>query len=269
MIESSVEILLAQGNRSLLQPAFWQIAPTLSNLLYHRCDNSVIFAPPPQDALPAPLPDDIHPREAGISYRHFRRTDGKGCGTAADFLVLSQAGNRPLFRASISPTWYCREAESALTRRKMREIRTEVTLAAPAERIWALLTDCSLYPQWNPLFQKGTGVLNIRERLELTVHLPGITPFTITPQLLIVEPPEKFGWRHTWASTALLTWDYAIELDPLGPDRLRFVQTSTFKGLAGPLFNLALGRSVSEGMLGLNGAVKRWGEKGNVRCLKR
>ena len=40
---------------------------------------------------------------------------------------------------------------------EMNDILTEITLEAPAERIWELLADCSLYPYWNPLFQQATG----------------------------------------------------------------------------------------------------------------
>jgi hypothetical protein len=150
----------------------------------------------------------------------------------------------------------------------MSEIQTEILLSAPAERIWTLITDFNLYSHWNPLFQKGTGCMNVGEHLDLTVHLPGITPFTITPKVLTVEPSVRFGWRHTTMSSALLTWEYAIELESLGPEHLKFVQKSRFGGLAGPLFSLALGRPVTEGLLGLNEAVRRWGEKGNVCCLK-
>jgi len=150
----------------------------------------------------------------------------------------------------------------------MAEIQTEITLAAPAERIWALIADFNLYPHWNPLFQKGTGGMNVGEHLDLTVHLPGINPFTITPKVLNVEPSARLGWRHTVMSAVLLTWEYAVVLEQLGSERLKFIQRSRFGGLLGPLFSLALERPITEGLLGLNEAVRRWGEKGNIRCLK-
>jgi uncharacterized protein YndB with AHSA1/START domain len=32
----------------------------------------------------------------------------------------------------------------------MRELGTEVEIAAPPERIWEILTDFAAYPDWNP-----------------------------------------------------------------------------------------------------------------------
>lgn len=69
----------------------------------------------------------------------------------------------------------------------MNELRTELSLEAPVERIWELLTDLKLYPQWNPLFQRATGKMNVGEKLELEVHLPDIDPFIVSPKIQSVE----------------------------------------------------------------------------------
>jgi hypothetical protein len=150
----------------------------------------------------------------------------------------------------------------------VHEIKTELTLAAPAYRIWDLLTDCALYPQWNPLFQSATGRLKTGEHLELLAKLPGIDPFTIKPQLLAVEAQKGICWRHTLMFAGVFTWKYCFELEPLAPERIRLIQRSAFGGILGPLFNLALGALIRDGLAELNQAVKRWAEKGNIHCLK-
>lgn len=66
----------------------------------------------------------------------------------------------------------------------------------------------------------------------------------------------------------LFSWKYCVELEILAPDRLKFIQRSAFAGILGPLFKLALAASVGDGLAEMNKAIKRWGEKGNVRCLK-
>lgn len=150
----------------------------------------------------------------------------------------------------------------------MKEIRTEITLETPVERIWELLADCKLYPQWNPLFQRATGRMNAGEQLELVVNLPEIGPFVVRPKMLAVEPQSRFCWQHTLLFAGLFTWKYCTELEILAPHRLKFIQRSEFGGILGPLFNLGMGASVRAGLAQMNEAIRRWGEKGNIQCLR-
>ncbi|HJV65251.1 MAG TPA: SRPBCC domain-containing protein [Geomonas sp.] len=150
----------------------------------------------------------------------------------------------------------------------MTEFRTEIALQAPAERIWELLSDFCLYPQWNPLIVQAKGQAKEGAQLELTVQLPAIPPFPIKPRLLCADPHSRLLWRHSLAFPALMSWTYGIELEPLGQGRLKLIQKSSFGGVLGPLFSFALGNSMELGMSEFNKAVTRWGEQGNVRCMK-
>lgn len=46
----------------------------------------------------------------------------------------------------------------------MREIRTEIIIAAPIEKIWAILINFSSYPRWNPFIR------NIEGNPQATLH---------------------------------------------------------------------------------------------------
>ena len=39
----------------------------------------------------------------------------------------------------------------------MRELHTEIEIAAPPERVWAVLTDFGSYPEWNPFIRQISG----------------------------------------------------------------------------------------------------------------
>lgn len=150
----------------------------------------------------------------------------------------------------------------------MKELTTELSLEAPVARIWELLSDFALYPEWNPLFPKAKGSMNVGESFELDVQLPGIDRFAIRPTMEAVEQESRICWQSSMVSKGVLRWTFAIELIPDQSGKLRFVQRSEFKGVLAPLFAFAMTKPVAEGMEELNLAVKRWGEKGNVRCLR-
>lgn len=151
----------------------------------------------------------------------------------------------------------------------MGNIRTEIELAAPRERIWALVADFSLYSRWNPLFTHVEGSPGEGATVLLTVALPAIDPFTVPVTLEEIVPRSTIRWRHRYRVPALLTWEYRVSLEAAASvEQVRVVQHSRFTGLLAPLFHLGLGRMVHEGAVQLNGALKRWGERGGIRCLK-
>ncbi|GFO57515.1 cyclase [Geomonas sp. Red276] len=150
----------------------------------------------------------------------------------------------------------------------MQETRCETTLQAPPERIWELLSDLNLYAEWNPLFVRAEGALQQGGELGLTVQLPSIPPFVITPRVLAAHSQSGFQWRHAMATSVLMSWTYGISLAEQGPQGVTVVQSSRFGGLLGPLFGFALATSVERGMKEFSRALARWGEKGNVRCLR-
>ncbi|MFA7405162.1 MAG: SRPBCC domain-containing protein [Pelobacteraceae bacterium] len=150
----------------------------------------------------------------------------------------------------------------------MNEIRTEITLEAPVERIWELLADCTLYPFWNPLFKQVTGRMVVGESMNFMVSLPDITPFLIKPKVLSVKPAKGFCWQQTLYFAGLFSWKYCTELEVISLQHSKYIQKFHFGGILGPLSSLAMRGEVTAGLSKMNEALRRWGEKGNIQCLK-
>ncbi len=56
----------------------------------------------------------------------------------------------------------------------MRELRSEVTINAPAERVWELLTDFGSFPDWNPFMQRASGEVVVGEKLVVYLKPPAL-----------------------------------------------------------------------------------------------
>jgi uncharacterized protein YndB with AHSA1/START domain len=52
----------------------------------------------------------------------------------------------------------------------MRELRREIVIDAPPERVWAAVTDFAAYPEWNPFIRRISGELREGARLEVRIR---------------------------------------------------------------------------------------------------
>jgi uncharacterized protein YndB with AHSA1/START domain len=50
----------------------------------------------------------------------------------------------------------------------MREIRTEIDIAAPVTKVWNILTDFNQWNEWNPIVNQASGLAT--SGAKLTTH---------------------------------------------------------------------------------------------------
>ncbi len=149
----------------------------------------------------------------------------------------------------------------------MIDRQAEVQITAPAARIWELLVDGASYARWNPMLRVDAGTFAPGSRLELTVTLPGISPFTLRPTLLAHVPQRELSWRHRLPIPGLLGWTQSITIEQLSAETQRVTQRVSLGGLLAPLYALALTRLIRHGLEESNAALQKLAEK-EVRCLR-
>ena len=77
----------------------------------------------------------------------------------------------------------------------MKELRTEIEIQAPDERVWQLLTDFASFPQWNPFIRSAKGEVKAGARLEVHIQPSGARGMTFKPKVLRAEPNRELRWR--------------------------------------------------------------------------
>lgn len=147
-------------------------------------------------------------------------------------------------------------------------IHTEITIAAPFDRVRELLADTTLYPQWHPLFPQISGELAVGAAIEVTVALPEIKPFSVRATIREYTAGRCLCWRYGYRFPGLFSWTYRYEIAGLEDGRVQFVQDSTYTGLLAPLYHLGMKRALQQGLGELNKAVQRWGERRGISCPK-
>jgi hypothetical protein len=76
----------------------------------------------------------------------------------------------------------------------MRQLRREIEIDAPPERMWAVVTDFAAYPEWNPFIRQISGELREGARLQVRIEPPATRATTFRPTVRAVEANRELRW---------------------------------------------------------------------------
>jgi hypothetical protein len=139
----------------------------------------------------------------------------------------------------------------------MREIRTEVEIAAPRERVWAVLADFARHAEWNPFIRSIKGELKVGGQLEIRIHPPGGKAMTFEPELIRAVPSEELRWIGRVLLQGIFDGEHIFELKPIdNGERTRFVQREEFRGVLVPFLWRTLNTDTRRGFEEMNQALK-------------
>jgi hypothetical protein len=113
----------------------------------------------------------------------------------------------------------------------MRELRREIEIDAPLERVWAVLTDFAVYPEWNPFIRRIGGDLHEGARLEVRIEPPGARAMTFKPTVRALEANRELRWLGRLLLPGIFDGEHSLRIEPLDGGRSRFVQSERFTGL--------------------------------------
>lgn len=135
-----------------------------------------------------------------------------------------------------------------------------IAIAAPPQRVWALLADFAGWGAWNPLYPETRGELTEGGTIAFTVRLEGLKPQQGQARVLTVEPGHFIQYQvRAMAGLALATRYILLEDD--GAGAVRVTNGEIMGGLLGGLLYRAAGEKVRRGLEGMNLALKSLAEK--------
>ena len=117
----------------------------------------------------------------------------------------------------------------------MKELHSEIEIEAPAERVWHVLTDFAAFPEWNPFMRRASGQLTTGAKLDIYLQPPGSGGMRFRPTVLKAEPNRELRWLGHLLVPGLFDGEHILRIEPLGPDRVRFIQHEIFTGLLVPM----------------------------------
>ena len=80
---------------------------------------------------------------------------------------------------------------AAFARAPRDGFETGIFIAAPPERVWALLTDPEAHTAWNPMIAAVEGSFTPGRRVRLTMRTPSGGTMRFRPRVLVADPGRE------------------------------------------------------------------------------
>lgn len=138
----------------------------------------------------------------------------------------------------------------------MKELRSEITIDAPAELVWDTLTNLDSFHEWNPFVRRAAGEVKEGAKLNVYLKAPGGMGMSFKPRVVRVEPNREFRWPGHLVLPGFFDGEHIFEIEPDGDASCRFVQREEFRGLLVPLMLLMIRKATERGFNEMNQALK-------------
>ena len=142
-----------------------------------------------------------------------------------------------------------------------KELRSEIVIEAPPERVWDILTDFDRFPEWNPFIRVASGRIERDKRLNITLHPSGGRIVKMRPLVVSVEPNKELRWIGHLGIPGIFDGQHIFELEPSGSAKTVLVQRERFGGILLPLLSGMLRNETARGFTEMNQALKERAER--------
>jgi hypothetical protein len=144
-----------------------------------------------------------------------------------------------------------------------RGVEHRIEIAAPAEAVWALVTDLPGWAAWNPLYVEGSGTVQVGQELRMLVAIEGMKPNRAVARVVTARPPDLLEYGMSNLGGLLRAFRY-VQIERLGPDRCAVANGEIMSGPAGLLVARLIGEKVRRGLQRMNEALKMRAEAGRT-----
>jgi hypothetical protein len=115
----------------------------------------------------------------------------------------------------------------------MKELRTEIEIQATPDKVWQVLSSLDKYPEWNPFIHHAIGKAKVGEKVDITFR-SGSKDMTLHCTVIKAEPNRELSWKYHVILPSLWSGVHSFTIEPIGDDRVRFIDKEIFTGLLIP-----------------------------------
>lgn len=140
----------------------------------------------------------------------------------------------------------------------MKELRTEIIIEAPKDKVWNAITDFEAYRKWNPFIKEILGSPIKGERLETCMLLEGkVNRFK--PVVTELHTEERFEWLGS-IPLGLFKGKHYFILEEAAPGHTKLIHGEVFSGLLSKMILKKIGDATHQSFIAMNKALKEYVE---------
>lgn len=143
----------------------------------------------------------------------------------------------------------------------MKTVSTEITIDAPAEEIWNILSDLNQYATWNPFIIYVKGSFKEGQKLSVIQKPPGEKPRLFKRRISKIKKPHEFHWQGKLLIPGLFDAEHIFEIKPIDKEHSRFIHKIHYSGFLTSLLWNRIEWSLKAGFNKMNQALKELAEK--------
>jgi hypothetical protein len=135
-----------------------------------------------------------------------------------------------------------------------------VSINAPLEKVWSVLTQLENYPKWNPFTPRVETTFVVGEPAILYVTMNERHQRIQREVLTVFEPQHAFAWASIMGSPLILKANRSQIVEPLDDHRTHYQTYETFDGLLVPLIMALYRKDIQRGFEAVGQALKQYVE---------
>jgi hypothetical protein len=111
------------------------------------------------------------------------------------------------------------------------EVRHEIVVNAPAQKVWQAIIDLKQYKQWNSQLAYLGGQIELGATIHLKLSVDGATPYEFRPIISQWQEGKSFAWLAITGVPKLFDGEHFFEIAPLDSQKTRLVNRETYSGV--------------------------------------
>jgi hypothetical protein len=111
------------------------------------------------------------------------------------------------------------------------EIRDEIELDAPPQKVWQAVTGFQNYHAWNTQVTYLGGTVAPGEKLRLRLSAAGSAPYTFAPVISQWEENKRFAWLARTGFPGIFDGEHFFEIIDLGNGTTRLINREEYRGI--------------------------------------
>ncbi len=117
---------------------------------------------------------------------------------------------------------------AALALLARKSVHTELIIKAPPQEVWAVVTDPTTYPEWNPILVEADGQYREGQTIAYKMRSPDGKTSDVTSTVTRLTPQREL--RQFGGIRGVLTFEHQWLLEPV-PQGTKLIQQEEYRGL--------------------------------------